>query len=152
MTTTSWFSPRSTASPTTALGDAPLASPPAEHCRPVAGGTTGTYPAGSCGQRREIAQADQVVDGQGEGEHPVHPPRAPAPSLAQPADRLEPAEDLLHALASPLCHRIARVAGGPSVDVTRALCSCSASRGASPPAGARCPQSPGCRSLCRPRE
>src|SRR2546427_7642333 len=48
----------------------------------------------SYGLGREVSDPHQVVRGEGEGEHPVHPAGASVPCLAHQSDGLEPAEDL----------------------------------------------------------
>src|SRR5215831_15197137 len=80
----------------------------------------------SYGLRGEVANSHQVVRREGEREHPVHAARTPMPCLAHQSHRLEPAEDLLDALAPALAERIAGVARGAAVDragaVGRVLC------------------------------
>src|SRR5438128_603236 len=72
----------------------------------------------SCGLG-QVADADQVIDRQPEDEHPTHPAPAAMARLAQQADGLEPAEDLLHALAFPLAQLVAGVTRGALIDRTR---------------------------------
>src|SRR5437016_3178576 len=72
----------------------------------------------SCGLG-QVADADQVIDRQPEDEHPAHPAPAAMARLAQQADGLEPAEDLLHALAFPLAQLVAGVPRGAPIDRTR---------------------------------
>src|SRR5438552_15477179 len=69
----------------------------------------------SYGLGREVSDPHQVVRGEGEGEHPVHPAGASLPCLAHQSDGLEPAEDLFDALPPTLAYRIAGVAGGAAV-------------------------------------
>src|SRR5439155_26383632 len=76
---------------------------------------------GSYGLGREVSDPHQVVRGEGEGEHPVHPAGAPVPRLAHQSDGLEPAEDLFDALPPTLAHRIAGVASGATVDPAGAV-------------------------------
>src|SRR5207245_1479451 len=75
----------------------------------------------SYGLGREVSDPHQVVRGEGEGEHPVHPAGASVPCLAHQSDGLEPAEDLFDALPPTLAHRIAGVAGGAAVDRAAAV-------------------------------
>src|SRR5690348_13081145 len=70
----------------------------------------------SCRVRREVSDPNQVVRGQRKRKHPVDTAGAPVPRLAHEPDRLQPAENLLHALAPLLAHRVARMAGGAAVD------------------------------------
>src|SRR5574338_744144 len=62
-----------------------------------------------CGQ---VADPHQVVGGHREGEDPFDRRAAPVPQLAPQGHRLQPAEDLLDALALHLTDRIARMPGG----------------------------------------
>src|SRR5215475_16085938 len=64
----------------------------------------------------QIADTDEVVRGQREGEHPVHAPYPAMPRLAHQPHRLEPAEDLFHPLAPLLTDRVPRVPGGAAID------------------------------------
>src|SRR5262244_2813294 len=75
-------------------------------------------PGCSC-RRRQVADADQVVDRGREGEHPAHPPHAPMPGLPEQRDRLEPAEDLFHALPALLADEVPGMSGGPLIERTR---------------------------------
>src|SRR5215472_9582342 len=59
-------------------------------------------PRSSRGDRPEVPQANQVVGGYREGEHPADPVAAPKARLATQPDRLQPAEHLLDALAEAL--------------------------------------------------
>src|SRR5690349_22904519 len=70
---------------------------------------------GSSRRRRQVPDADQVVRRQAEEEHPAHAGPATMARLSQQSDRLEPAEDLLDALAFPLAHAVAGVARGASI-------------------------------------
>ena len=65
---------------------------------------------------QQCSQADQVVGRRGEGHDPIDELAAAVPQLAQPADGLHPAEDLLDQFPFPLADRIARVPGGAAVD------------------------------------
>ena len=65
---------------------------------------------------RQIAHPHQVVGGQSEGKHPTHSVHSAMASLAQPANRLEPAENLLDPFALALADCVARVPGGALVD------------------------------------
>ena len=60
---------------------------------------------------QEFGQADQVVGGGGEGEHPADPGDTAMAGLAQARRALDPAEHLLDALAKAQADR---VAGSPS--------------------------------------
>src|SRR5512147_2500540 len=70
----------------------------------------------SCGFCDELRQADEVVGGKGEGEGHARPIEPAEPGLAQAADGLQPAEDLLDPFTLSLAHRVARMAGGAAVD------------------------------------
>src|SRR5512137_2071791 len=67
---------------------------------------------------RQIANSHQVIDRQCEAEHPIDPCHPAMAGLAQPADGLEPTEDLFHPLADTLTNRIARMPGGALIDDT----------------------------------
>src|SRR5260370_41536940 len=69
---------------------------------------------GSCGGGQR-AHADQVVRRRGEEKLPVHTGSATMTELAQPADRLHPAEDFFDALAHALTDVVAGVPRRPSV-------------------------------------
>jgi hypothetical protein len=70
----------------------------------------------SCGSRQQGAHAHQVVDRQGEGEHPLDSSHSAVTRLAQPRDGLEPTEDLFYPFALVLTYRVAGMAGGPCID------------------------------------
>src|SRR5271166_3544799 len=53
----------------------------------------------------QIAYPDQIIGGQREGEHPADPSQTTVASLAQAADSLDPAEDLLDPFAFLLANR-----------------------------------------------
>ena len=55
-----------------------------------------------------VRKPDQVVGRRGEGEDPIDERTAAMVELAQHADRLHPAEDLLHELPLPLADGVAR--------------------------------------------
>src|SRR5438445_10841191 len=122
MTTALLFSTRRAAGPRADRTDGPLTSSAAYH-RPRRARVAFSEPGAgrSYGLGGEISDPNQVVRGEGEREHPVHAAGAPVPRLAHQPDRLEPAEDLLHALAPTLAHRVARMASGPAVDGTGAV-------------------------------
>src|SRR5712671_3639579 len=71
--------------------------------------------------RGQISQPNEVVRGDGEGEHPLHTLQAAMTELPQSANGLQPAEDLFHALALPLTDLVARMARGPLVDGAAAV-------------------------------
>jgi len=77
---------------------------------------------GSCGLHHEPAQPDQVVDGQPKGKHPPDPGEAAMARLAQQADHLEPAEDLLDPLAMPLARLVAGMPRGAAIERTAPVC------------------------------
>ena len=64
----------------------------------------------------KFRDADEVVGGDGEREHPPTSGGAAVAGLAQAADRLDPAEDLLDPLAYPLADRVAGMARRAPVD------------------------------------
>src|SRR5208337_5043016 len=64
----------------------------------------------------QVAHPDQVVGSSCKSESPTDSGDATVTSLAQPADGLEPAEDLFHPLAPPLAESITGVAGGAAID------------------------------------
>src|SRR5271166_5059239 len=66
--------------------------------------------------RRQIAYPDQVVGRQREGEHPADPSQTTVASLAQAANGLDPAEDLLNPFAFLLANQIARMTSRALVD------------------------------------
>src|SRR6266850_5774126 len=70
----------------------------------------------SRGPRQERAQADQVVRRRREGHDPIDEFTAAMPKLAQPADGLQPTEDLLNQLPFLLADRVARMPSGPAID------------------------------------
>src|SRR5215472_12434319 len=75
-------------------------------------------PGCSCG-RRQVADADQVVDRGREGEHPAAPPYASVAGLPEQGHGLEPAEDLLHPFAALLADEVPGMSGGPLIERTR---------------------------------
>src|SRR5258708_13206617 len=70
----------------------------------------------SCGPQREIADAHEVVRGDGEGEDPVYPREAAVPGLPDHSDRLQPSEDLLDSLPLSLADVVALMTSGATVD------------------------------------
>src|SRR5262245_18700054 len=60
----------------------------------------------SCCYREQVAHPDEVVRGQGEGKDPAYAGPSPVTSLPHQSDCLEPAEDLLDALAAFLTDRV----------------------------------------------
>jgi hypothetical protein len=66
----------------------------------------------------QIPNPNQVVHGQGKGEHPAHAPHAAMARLTKQADGLGPAEDLFHPFALLLTDRIAGMARRPLIDGT----------------------------------
>src|ERR1700688_2677873 len=68
--------------------------------------------------RNQGAQAHQIVDRLGEGEHPAHGLPPAMSELAHEANHLVPAEDLLHPFALPLTDGVAGMPRRPSVDRT----------------------------------
>lgn len=64
---------------------------------------------------QQLGQADQVVSGGGQGEHPTDTGCSAMARLAQ-AGSLDPAKDLFDPLADPQADGVAGVAGGPAVD------------------------------------
>jgi hypothetical protein len=53
-----------------------------------------------------VADSHQVVRGDREGKHPLHPLQPAMTQLSQPADRLQPAEDLFHTLTLLLTDQV----------------------------------------------
>src|SRR4029453_13126261 len=82
-------------------------------------GRAGALTSRSCRSRQQGAQPYQVVGRRGERHDPIHPFAAAVPQLAQAADGLHPAEDLLDQLPFALTDPIARMPCGAPVD-TRA--------------------------------
>src|SRR6266545_1862844 len=76
---------------------------------------SGTFPY-SRRPREKRPQADQVVGRCREGHDPIDKVAAAMAELAQTADRLQPAEDLLDQFPFLLTDRIARMPCGPLVD------------------------------------
>src|SRR4249919_2750666 len=70
----------------------------------------------SCRPREQGAEPDQVIGCRRKGQDPVDQLAATMPQLAQPTDRLHPAEDLLDQFPFALTDRIARMTGGALVD------------------------------------
>src|SRR5713226_6615269 len=66
----------------------------------------------------QVPNADQIVGGHPEDEHPLDPLQAAMAQLPEPADGLQPAEDLFHALALRLTDLVTRVSCRPLVDGT----------------------------------
>src|SRR5438132_13266766 len=117
MTTALLFSPRRAGGSRSDRSDPALASFAAEHRQRRARVALSEIVAGSSyGLGREVSNAHQVVGREGKRKHPVHTASAPVPRLAHQPDRLEPAEDLLHAFAPTLTHRVSRMARGPAVE------------------------------------
>src|SRR2546428_3764120 len=138
MTTALLFSPRRARGPRTDRSDAALASSAAEHRPRRARVALSELVAGaSYGLGREVSDAHQVVGREGKRKHPVHAAGAPVPRLAHQPDRLEPAEDLLHAFAPALTHRVSGMAGGAALGRARA------GRGVLRPARGPAPQAGG---------
>src|SRR4051812_39475527 len=75
------------------------------------GGTRARRPSGRLASRRRLERPhpDQVVGGGREQKLPVHPTSTPVAELAQPADRLHPAEDLLDPFPRALADRVAQM-------------------------------------------
>src|SRR5262245_3294600 len=69
----------------------------------------------SSGDPRQVPDADKVVHGQGEREHPAHAAQASVAHLPTQPHGLGPSEDLFHALALLLAHGIARMPGRPPI-------------------------------------
>src|SRR5713226_657351 len=67
-------------------------------------------------RRCQVPEADQIVRGHAKGEHPFHLLEASMTQLPEPADGLQPAEDLFHALALRLTDLVTRVSRRPFVD------------------------------------
>src|SRR2546427_6969366 len=131
MTTALLFSPRSARGPRTDRSDAAPASSAAEHCPRRARVALSELVAGaSYGLGREVSDAHQVVGREGKRKHPVHAAGAPVPRLAHQPDRLEPAQDLLHAFSPALTHRVSGMAGR-----ARAACGCAAACALAPAMG-----------------
>ena len=64
----------------------------------------------------KFGDADKVVGGDGEGEHPADQGGATVAGLAQAAGRLDPAEDHLDSLTNPLADRVTGMPGRAPVD------------------------------------
>src|SRR2546428_8612116 len=71
--------------------------------------------------RHEIAPADQVVRGGGEGKDPIDEASASVAELPQQADRFQPAEGLLDQLPLPLAVHIAGMTRGAAVNGAAAV-------------------------------
>src|SRR6185437_10650058 len=65
---------------------------------------------------QQLRETHQVVGGSDEGEHPADPSGAAMTGFAQAADRLDPAEHLLNALADTHADRVAGMACGAAID------------------------------------
>src|SRR5262245_34851685 len=72
----------------------------------------------SCRRRGEVTYPDQVVGGQREGEHPVHPRNSTVSRLPHHADRLQPAEDLFDPLPLPMADQVCGMPCRSTVDRT----------------------------------
>src|SRR4030095_5786287 len=70
----------------------------------------------SCRSRQQGAQSDPVVGRRGERHDPIHPFAAAVPQLAQAADGLHPAEDLLDQLPFALTDPVARTPWGAPLE------------------------------------
>src|SRR3989442_5697209 len=117
MMTALLFSARHAVGSKADLSNVPLASAAADHRpRRARVALSETSVGRSYGRGREGPDADQVVGREGKRKHPVHAAGAPVPRLAHQSDGLEPAEDLLDALASALTHAVARMPRGATVD------------------------------------
>src|SRR4051794_30554898 len=68
------------------------------------------------GLASNVRSTDQVVGGRGEGHDPIDQFAATVPQLAQPADGLHPAEDLLNQFPFALTDGVARMTGRAPVD------------------------------------
>src|SRR5436190_22647973 len=122
MMTALLFSTWRTAGRESGPGAAAAASSAADHGpRRARAETSETSAPRSCRWRGEVTDANEVVGGEGEGEHPVHAADPGMPRLTHQSDRLEPAEDLLHALAPLLADRVARMPSGATVDRAGAM-------------------------------
>src|SRR6266850_5693399 len=78
--------------------------------------SAGAVMRGSRGPREQGAQADQVVRRGGEGDDPIDEFATAMPELAQTADGLQPAKDLLDQFPFLLADRVAGMPRGPLVD------------------------------------
>src|SRR5207249_11975567 len=122
MTTALLFSTWRTAGRESGAGDGASPSSAADHGpRRSRAETSETIAPGSCLLRGEITEANEVIGSEGQGEHPVHAAGPAMPRLTHQSDRLEPAEDLLHALAPLLADRVARMPSGATVDRAGAM-------------------------------
>src|SRR5262249_41232910 len=70
----------------------------------------------SSGVHRKVADSDQVVYSEREGKHPIDARCSPVACLPHQPDRLEPAEDLLDALAPALADGVPRMARRAPID------------------------------------
>src|SRR5262245_26239369 len=70
----------------------------------------------SRGPREQRPQADQIVGSRRKGHDPIDEGATAMSELAQPADGLQPAEDLLNQLPLLLADRIPGMTRGPIVD------------------------------------
>src|SRR5918994_2924858 len=68
---------------------------------------------------RQRAHPHHVVHGGSTREHPAHPGDPTMPDLPQQPHGFEPPKDVLDALAFPLTHRVARMAGGAPINSAR---------------------------------
>src|SRR5260370_1158430 len=64
----------------------------------------------------KIANAHEVVRGEGEGEDPIYLLEAAVPGLPDHSDRLQPSEDLLDSLPLLLADVVALMTGGATID------------------------------------
>src|SRR6266851_3762402 len=72
-------------------------------------------------RRCQVPNADQIVRGHPKGEHPLHLLQASMAQLPEPADGLQPAEDLFDSLALRLTDLVTGVSRGPLVDGTPSM-------------------------------
>src|SRR5438093_8354827 len=76
---------------------------------------------GSCCDRRQVPDPDEVVNRCCEREHPADAPMAAMAGLPHKPHGLEPSEDLFDPLALPLALDVSSVTRCPAVDGTRAI-------------------------------
>src|SRR5712671_2823446 len=86
-------------------------------------GSTGQTPLSAVvsDRRGQVPQPNEVVRGDGEGEHPRHALATAMTELPQAADRLQPTEDLFYALPLLLTDLVPRMTRGPLVDRTASM-------------------------------
>jgi hypothetical protein len=87
----------------------------------TSGRSLGAVPADSCRCECEVAHSHQIVNCQGQTEHPIDSRHSAMASLAQSADGLDPAEDLFHPFALTLTDGVPRMPSGALVDDTGLL-------------------------------